>query len=890
MFLIRSLRTAVSRSGKAIAIAWVASLGAGSSALAEDPIRLQLKWHHQFQFAGYYAAEAKGFYSARGLDVEIIEGGEDRPPVPMVLSGRADFGVGDSDILLARLRGEPVVVCAAVFQHSPYVLLTRADNNIRTPSDLIGKTVMLSDDQGAAQLRAMLIREGIDPSLVHIASQSWNLDDLVERKVDAISAYATVEPFQLRRMNVEPSVLRTIDYGVDFYGDTLFTTEDVLARLDSHADAFIEASLEGWAYAMANPEELVELILQMKGVRDRGLTRDALLSEASAMEPLVLADVVPLGHMNPGRWENIATTFAEVGVAPATIDLGGFVHRSRVSVRTDQLKRLAWLIGAILLLAGLILLWNLQIQRKVRRQTKSLRTEIALRESTENDLRESEEKFRQIAETIEDVFWMRAPETGELLYVSPAYAEIWGRDIESLRERPDTWLDSVLAEDRGAAAKGAKASPAGMTESTYRISRPDDSIRWIRERAYPITDDDGRVERIVGIATDVTEQKEVEQQLLRTQRIESIGMLSGGIAHDLNNVLAPIVLLVEVLKRQEKDPERRELLDSILTSALRGSEMIRQVLAFARGAEGELLEVDIEPILAEVARIAEDTFLKSIEVVLEIPDQLWNVRGDPTRLHQIILNLAVNARDAMPEGGRLEMGAENIVVDEFFGGLTPEAKPGPFVVIHVKDAGEGIDPEVLDRIFDPFFSTKPLGKGTGLGLSTSLSIVRSHGGFIRVYSELGRGTRFDVYLPAAETPKPDQITVEDEKMPRGKEELVLVVDDEFAVRTITQSALEHFGYRVMVAGDGREALEVLDSNPGVSVVLTDLMMPGMAGSELIRKLDERDPSIPIIVTSGLLTSARLRTLDGNVVGSISKPYTAGMLLRTLRDAIESGRS
>ncbi len=320
-----------------------------------------------------------------------------------------------------------------------------------------------------------------------------------------------------------------------------------------------------------------------------------------------------------------------------------------------------------------------------------------------------------------------------------------------------------------------------------------------------VRDEQGQPKSILAINTDITEKRQLEQQFLRAQRMESIGTLAGGIAHDLNNVLSPILMSIGLLRLRESDAARLKVLATIETSAKRGADMVRQVLSFARGVTGQQMEVAIKPLLKEIEKMTGETFLKNIQVRCELPPDLWSALGDPTQLHQVFLNLCVNARDAMPDGGTLTIAARNEVLDENYAGMHLEAKPGPHIVVQVEDTGCGMPPEVIERIFEPFFTTKETGKGTGLGLSTAMAIVKSHGGFIRVYSEPGVGTRFCVHLPAlrsavAEAPAPAQ-----GELPRGHGEQVLVVDDEEAVRQITRETLEAFGYRVMLACDGAEA-------------------------------------------------------------------------------------
>ncbi|MDI1314527.1 PAS domain S-box protein, partial [Prosthecobacter sp.] len=398
-----------------------------------------------------------------------------------------------------------------------------------------------------------------------------------------------------------------------------------------------------------------------------------------------------------------------------------------------------------------------------------------------------------------------------------------------------------------------------------------------------VRDDQGEPQSILAINTDITERKKLEQQFLRAQRMESIGTLAGGIAHDLNNVLAPIMMSIELLKIQEKDPRRLSVLNTIETSSKRGADMVKQVLSFARGVESQQLEVQAGHLLTEIEKLANETFLKNIQVRSIIPPDLWIVRGDPTQLHQVLLNLCVNARDAMPYGGTLSLAASNLMLDEHYAGMNIEAKPGPHVRIVVEDTGTGMPPEVIERIFEPFFTTKELGKGTGLGLSTTIAIIKSHGGFLRVYSEVGVGTRFHVYLPAQTEPGAANMGHLEVELPGGQGQLILVIDDEASIRQITQQTLEAFGYRVVLASDGAEAAAIYGvRRHEIAAVLTDMMMPVMDGPATIQVLMRMNPQVRIIAASGLNANGMVaKAVNVGVKHFIPKPYTAETLLKTL---------
>ncbi len=389
---------------------------------------------------------------------------------------------------------------------------------------------------------------------------------------------------------------------------------------------------------------------------------------------------------------------------------------------------------------------------------------------------------------------------------------------------------------------------------------------------------------VLVIDTDITERKSLEQRFLRAQRMESIGTLAGGIAHDLNNVLAPVLMSIELLKDNPNAEERSHILTAIEASTNRGAEMVRQVLAFARGVEGERTAVDLARLLKDIEQFGRDTFMKAITVQAVIADDLPPVLGDLTQLHQVVVNLCVNARDAMPTGGTLTLQASAEQLNERDVAPYPGVRPGPYVVIRVTDTGEGISPLVMERIFDPFFTSKPVGKGTGLGLSTSLAIVKSHGGFIRVDSEVGRGSVFTVYLPGqAGTPAPTSATAAP-ALARGDGELILVVDDEEPVLRMTGLVLESFGYRTLLAASGDEALALFAARRDeIRVVFTDMTMPGMDGPALIKAVRAFDTPVRIVATSGL--GAGEASSIAGVLHFVPKPYTADTLLKAITDAV-----
>ncbi|MEA5565231.1 response regulator [Anabaena sp. UHCC 0399] len=386
---------------------------------------------------------------------------------------------------------------------------------------------------------------------------------------------------------------------------------------------------------------------------------------------------------------------------------------------------------------------------------------------------------------------------------------------------------------------------------------------------------------ILVVNTEITQKKLLEAQFLRAQRLESIGTLASGIAHDLNNVLAPILMTAQLLEAQIKDERSLRLLPILINNAKRGANLVKQVLSFTRGLEGERTLLQLKHLILEIKQIIKETFPKSIEVVTKISQNLWTVFGDGTQLHQVLMNLSVNARDAMPNGGLLYIEAKNLFIDESYTTMNLDAKVGPYVVLTVTDTGTGISPEILDRIFEPFFTTKEVSKGTGLGLSTVLGIIKSHGGFININTEAGKGSQFTVYLPAQETK--ETLEEADIALPPGNGELILVVDDEDSIRDITKTSLESHNYKAITASDGIEAISLYaEYQAEIFLVLTDMVMPLMDGLTTIRTLQRMNPQVKIIAVSGQSINDKLSTAHNmNIQAFLSKPYTANQLLQTI---------
>lgn len=425
---------------------------------------------------------------------------------------------------------------------------------------------------------------------------------------------------------------------------------------------------------------------------------------------------------------------------------------------------------------------------------------------------------------------------------------------------------------------------AGEWNGELTLHRKDHSEIIVESHKTLVQDKAGQPKSILIVQTDISERKKFEMKFLRAQRLESVGGLASGIAHDLNNIFTPLVMCSDLLAASVTDDEGKKLLEMLQANAQRGGEMVKQILAFSRGTNGERKPFIVKYTIKEVEALIRSTFPCSIKVTTDIARDLGLIHGDPTQLHQVVMNLAMNARDAMPNGGVLKIEARNCQLDESF--KNREARPGDYVLLSVSDTGTGMRPEIRNRIFEPFFTTKEPGKGTGLGLTTVLGIVKSHGGFIDVDSEFGKGTSFKIFLPAKVVQLAAGPVSSRCSLPYGKNDLVLVVDDDRAIRQITKLTLEAYNYRVLIACGGEEAIALCSQHQGeVSLSIIDTLMPGLDGPSTIRALQKMEPEMKFINISGMANKKGAAHSSDEDVQFLLKPYTTQQLLNVVYDVL-----
>jgi len=528
---------------------------------------------------------------------------------------------------------------------------------------------------------------------------------------------------------------------------------------------------------------------------------------------------------------------------------------------------------------------------ELSRIAESANKMIDLQKKTENSLRESEEKFRQLIENINEIFWIRDAKTNELLYISPNFEKIWGLSINEVMKKPESFLEAIHPDDRDNVVRVFQNQKEDeQFELEYRIILPDGSVRWIKGKIFPIFNATGDIYRRAGINEDITEKKKMEADLIQAHKMEAIGTLAGGIAHDFNNILSSILGYTELaMDDVDKGSTVEDSLKEVYKAGNRAKDLVWQILTFARQTDDPMKPIQVDTIAKEVLKFIRSSIPTTIDIQQNIASDSL-IMGNATQIHQIIMNLCTNAAQAMEEsGGILELTLMDVTMDKISPLVNYGLKPGDYIELTVSDTGLGIPQDVIHSIFEPYFTTKAPGEGSGMGLAVVQGIVEQRGGKINVYSQLGEGTAFRVYLPITKKRRVSE-SFETQVLPPGTER-ILLVDDEAPIAQMGSQILERLGYTVTKRTSSIEALELFKQKPDkFDLVISDTTMPNMTGDILSTELMAIRSDIPIILCTGYSKKISDETaLEIGVKAFLYKPIVKSELAKTVRNVLDEAK-
>lgn len=712
---------------------------------ANDTLHLQLKWWHQFQFAGYYAAQIKGFYSAEGLKVKLVPGDGNHDPLQEVLAGRAQFGISGSDLMIQFAKGKPIVALGALFQHSPYILISLASRGIRVPSDLVGKTLMVSEAQGWIELQAVFLKEGIPINSLHVVTHSWKNDDLIKGKVDAMTGYYSDELNQLRKQGIKPSYIQPINYGIDFYGDLLFSLQSTAENNPEKTRKFVKASFKGWDYALDHPEEIADYILTLPGVKERGVTKAELLAEAEDMRKLIVPDIVEIGHMNEGRWNHILDIYKSLKLVSPHARLDGFVYSESKGFSSDVIRMGIILSVAVLLVLLIIILYSISLRASVRKRTLQLEKEIEQRKRTQEQLRISEERLEMATDAAEIGIWdwdIR----NNTIYFNDMWKIMLGYDPGELDNKWETFTMLLHPDEREAIEKQYNDYVTRKVSSyqvMMRMKTRENKWKWILSISKsPLRDEQGETIRAAGIHIDMDDikQKEMELQelteelMISNKELQQFAYIT---SHNLRAPVANLRSLTWLFNKEELAGRNKDIFDKINLSIDKLSSTLDDLneILSSRVHKTELREpVSFEKELTDVMHsISEEIMEKEAAITYDF-SKAKDICYPGKVIHSVFLNTITNAIKYRKEHERPVI---HITTQE----------DGEFVVLTITDNGKGIDMgKYGNKIFGLYQRFHENTEGKGLGLYIVKSQVEALGGKIAVESMVNRGTAFQVFL------------------------------------------------------------------------------------------------------------------------------------------------
>ncbi|GAC1592079.1 MAG: hypothetical protein NVS3B19_13470 [Ginsengibacter sp.] len=712
-------------------------------------VTLQLKWWHQFQFAGYYAAQIQGYYQEEKLKVNIVQGDIVHSPLNEVVNSHADFGVSGCDIIVDYAKGAKVVVLNAIFQHSPYVILSLKKNKISTPSDLIGKRIMASDGQGWVQLEAMLLKEGVPLDSLKIVQHTFNNDDLINGKADAMTAYSSVEVNQLKSRGIDINAIVPSTYGIDFYGDVLFTRQSLLNTNPTLVESFRKASLKGWEYAMKHPEQLADYILTLKGVKERGETKETLLAEASEMKKLILPDVIEIGHMNEGRWDNILKVHQSLSLISKVISLDNFIYNPVKSSSTQFFKLLLKIgIASLFVFIGIII-YSVSLKRAVSRRTDELLSETNEKNKVKINLYKSEERLEMATKAAGIGIWDWDIMKGNS-YFSDIWLSILGYEPGDIQADYKSFVDLIHPEDQSMLLEHLNNHVDGKTETyevIFRLKTKDNRWKWILSLSKASErDENGKATRLIGIHMDFSDikQKELELSQLSKNLInknEGLQQFAYMTSHNLRAPVANLLSLVSLFKQDELSEKNKSYFDKINFCVNHLNETlddINRILSESIADSARLHNLDLEQKLVDIIKSIDQEISETSTTINYDFTEAPIIKYSEKVIDSIYINLISNSikyrRIGIPPIININSRVE-----------------GRYVVLNFKDNGTGMDMDKFGKkVFGLYERFNDEIQGKGIGLYLIKKQITGLGGTIDIKSSTGNGMEVIIQIKIEE--------------------------------------------------------------------------------------------------------------------------------------------
>ena len=714
----------------------------------DENVKIKLKWLHQFQFAGFYAAQLKGYYAEEGLSVELIEGSAKEPPIDYVLNNDNSYGISSSELIEFRAEGKPIVLISSIFQHSPYVIISLKEKNIYTIEDLIGKKVMVAREQGLIQLKSMLAVKNIDFNSIKFEEHTWKNSDLTNGYVDAMTGYSTVEVFQLEKAGFSVNQINPKTYGVDFYGDMFFTSEKEVLQNPARVLAMKRATNKGWEYAMTHIDEMCNYILTIPGVMERGITKENLIFEALNMQQLIKSDLVEIGHINKSRIENMIKHYEEEGLIEKNIDFSNFIFKDQLKAeKYERYYYLFWyvLVFIVIFIFG-VFLWNRQLRKSVQIHLQRIQNENEGRLIAEKIAKESEERLELALTSARLGIWDSNLLTGKV-YRNDIWSEMLGYSPYEIESTYDGWRKLVHPEDYEIIDSSINSHHDGETQYNnyeHRLFTKSGEWKWILSLSKIVSyDSEGKATRLIGIHIDIDDikHKEIQLQALIDELIHSNRELEKFAYITSHNLRAPVVNIVSLLELLDTtnigDSNNQMIISKVQQSVLRLESTLNdliEVVSAKKLAHAQKATISISETCKHVLANLESQLNKvdaEVSFKFEANDEILYIKNVFESILQNLLTNSIKYRN--PDNPlKIELSTH---------------QDAEYTYLHIKDNGIGFDSDVMGhKIFKLYERLHYNIEGKGLGLYLIKTQIESLNGKIEVYSKPMQGALFTVSI------------------------------------------------------------------------------------------------------------------------------------------------